>query len=438
MVVAARPASIQATPTFVYDTIHEEWPVVTFHHGDHAERYGATCVDCHGGDDCGRCHDAIGDHPALDFLSSCCGCHSQSNCGFCHKADAQPPFDHTITVGWSLEPYHDGVACAECHGSPDHFASPSGECRACHGELMSDGFDHRAMSRGRDCLDCHDDVSQASAGVHHEHEPFARGCAECHDPNVTETAPYLREPVPDLCFSCHEAVAQCFDGAAVVHGPASEKASCTTCHRPHGADAPRLLRRAPGELCLGCHDRSITTPSGRSLRNIASLLAACPDHHGPVRDSDCGACHQPHASANPRLLRASYPGGFYASFEPGGYDLCFDCHDRTLAEADAPGTTGFCDGTRNLHRLHVNQRKGRTCGCCHDVHAAAAPFHIREAVPFEKGGWALAIGYEQTTEGGRCAPGCHTPEAYRRERGQGRKVAKSADSQSRHPDRALP
>ena len=75
------------------------------------------------------------------------------------------------------------------------------------------------------------------------------------------------------------------------------------------------------------------------------------------------------------------------------------------------GITGFRNGDENIHFRHVNKvDKGRTCRACHEVHASKRPAHIREAVPFGSGGWLLDINFEQTEDGGSCAPGCHTVE----------------------------
>ena len=81
----------------------------------------------------------------------------------------------------------------------------------------------------------------------------------------------------------------------------------------------------------------------------------------------------------------------------------------------AKGTriTGFRDGDRNLHLIHVNDKaKGRTCRACHEVHASRRPFHMREKVPYGASGWQLKINFEQLPNGGSCAPACHWKETY--------------------------
>jgi hypothetical protein len=78
------------------------------------------------------------------------------------------------------------------------------------------------------------------------------------------------------------------------------------------------------------------------------------------------------------------------------------------------GLTRFRNGEVNLHWLHVNREKGRTCRACHEVHASKNPFHIRDAVPFGSKGWLIEIKFKQTTNGGSCSPGCHSDKTYDR------------------------
>ena len=79
---------------------------------------------------------------------------------------------------------------------------------------------------------------------------------------------------------------------------------------------------------------------------------------------------------------------------------------------------GFRDGDLNLHWVHVNREKGRTCRACHEVHASSNPFHIRDSVPFGRDKWELPINYEINDTGGSCAPGCHSAQIYSRESGR--------------------
>jgi predicted CXXCH cytochrome family protein len=368
-------AALRAEPTFVYRTVQGPGPLVTFHHGDHALGYGLGCVDCHRGDSCIRCHDGTAPRRRIEHGSSCLSCHVERSCTFCHDVAERPPFDHAGATGWSLEPYHRDVACSACHGPERSYGTPSSVCHACH-------VPRRA---GADGL----------AGI--------AGPPSAHASATLD------------CLACHDEVRQLLSHANVVHGATAGGAGCTSCHGGAGTLSPRVPPDHRMELCLGCHDEPIERETGRPLANIAALLSDHPSHHGPVRSGDCTACHDPHASRHARLLVDAYPAGFYATFERDRYELCFRCHgeDRVCAVSGV-GATGFREGDRNLHRVHVNRAKGRTCRACHEVHASSRPFHIREAVPFGESSWMLPINYEQTVDGGTCTPACHGGQSYRR------------------------
>ena len=152
------------------------------------------------------------------------------------------------------------------------------------------------------------------------------------------------------------------------------------------------------------------------ITDMAKLLKDNPVYHGPVKRADCSACHNPHASANFKLLSKVYPEEFYAPFDLKTYDLCFQCHIRDMVLVEkGPGLTRFEDGGRNLHFVHVNKEvKGRTCRACHEIHASNLPKHMRGSVPFGTGGWQLPINFKKAENGGSCAPGCHKAMEYDR------------------------
>jgi predicted CXXCH cytochrome family protein len=244
---------------------------------------------------------------------------------------------------------------------------------------------------------------------------MADGCTTCHDPHASDTRYQLHDAAPDLCFSCHDGIENLVGTAAVVHGPTLGGDSCVGCHDPHFTRLPYLQRTTQPALCLDCHNQPLETADGRVLVDMALLLDENPNHHGPIREGTCTACHQPHAAEHFRLLFMDYPQEFYAPFQVERYALCFSCHLSDLVQdRSGTGLTGFRDGDLNLHWLHVNQEKGRTCRACHEVHASKRPFHIREAVPFGASGWMLEINFAQSTNGGSCTPACHKARTYSR------------------------
>jgi predicted CXXCH cytochrome family protein len=137
--------------------------------------------------------------------------------------------------------------------------------------------------------------------------------------------------------------------------------------------------------------------------------------HEAIRKDGCAGCHQPHGSANFRLLKAAFPPKFYANFDLDEYALCYSCHEDLAATVKRTRTlTNFRDGNRNLHYLHVNKaRRGRTCRACHELHASPDPLHIRERVQY--GTWLMPIHFEKNETGGSCHPGCHAIKPYDRD-----------------------
>lgn len=401
-----------------------------------------------------ECHREIFDHKVMHgpALSDCQACHVQGNpddhkfyliskreelCVRCHNLVHTGPLHQPVKEGLCLE-------CHDPHGS-DHprmmVADPQRDlCTRCHQkDFASASFVHGPVAVGscivchkphssavpglltQDartlCLTCHAEIGEnASAAGMHKHGALEEGCTRCHDPHASNHRFQLREQAPGLCLSCHrEKFEQMVGGAKVVHGAVTAEGGCTGCHEPHASRLPALQKGTEPGVCLHCHDKILHTEDGATLANMKTLLAQNPQHHGPIREGVCTACHSPHAAEHFRLLVEDYPPQFYAPFQIDTFKLCFKCHIPDLVlKPSGQGLTQFRDGDRNLHYLHVNQVKGRTCRACHEVHASRRPAHVREAVPFGSEGWMLEINFQATAQGGSCAPGCHQPKKYDR------------------------
>ncbi|MHC4081712.1 MAG: cytochrome c3 family protein, partial [Planctomycetota bacterium] len=308
-------------------------------------------------------------------------------CYVCHDPIQESEFMHgPVALGTC-------TVCHDPHGAPNQFMlpEPGGElCFMCHSEMG---------------------VHVGSARVPHG-AIEERGCSACHDPHGGSFRYQLKADMPDLCLDCHEPIAEIIDTAVVAHEPVFSDKKCVNCHNPHGSDVPMILAATEMDLCLDCHDRPMDTPHG-PIVDMQSWIANNPQRHGPIRDSSCTGCHQPHGSENFRILRHEFPREFYRPFALETYDLCFQCHEETLVLDERTTTlTGFRNGDKNLHYLHVNQEKGRTCRACHEIHAGTKPKRIKDFVPF--GNWQYPVNFEMSEFGGRCAPGCHLPRGYDR------------------------
>ncbi len=358
-------------------------------------------------DFCLKCHERLekkGVVHAPVMSGDCTGCHNphQSNQAYFMR---KGPIAET---------------CAKCHPQEAmrkknvHAPVEDGDCLTCHKPHASEKPKLLSKSGNEVCFECHSDMEQNFTEAKHVHAPATDACVKCHNPHTTDTSPLLVKEQPDLCFDCHKNIKNHVDKSTVQHAALTVDNKCTNCHSPHESQIGKQLKDEPMKLCLTCHEHPINVAQSDKIGNIKELLSINKNVHGPIRDRDCSGCHDVHGSTNFRILKKYYPKEFYTSYSQVQYELCFGCHQQSLTQEMKTTTlTGFRDGDRNLHYLHVNKKtKGRTCRSCHETHASNNAKHIRDAVPF--GQWMLPIKYEPTPNGGSCTPGCHARKEYSR------------------------
>ncbi len=364
-------------------------------------------------------------------LESGQGCASTN----CHGGFAKKTFVHGPLVEGACDACHEqadetkhvfefaaqGAArCVDCHDetleSIKHLHGPvgAGDCTVCHDPHSSMHEKLLLKPAEQLCVACHTDRQEMIEDAEHVHEPAKAQCMACHKPHGGATAMMLTASVPELCLECHDDMADQLDDALVTHGVAVSGKACLSCHHAHESEIEKLLIVEPEKLCMSCHDKDIKLES-RTLPSMAVHLKDNLQHHGPVQEKDCMACHNPHASGFVSLVASAYPQKFYASYDEEAYELCFACHDlEAFEESETDEATQFRNGERNLHYLHVNKSgKGRSCRACHDVHATIQPHHIATSVPF--GQWRIPLNYQTFENGGSCQPGCHKSYRYDRE-----------------------
>ena len=414
---------------------------------------------------CDACH-KIDDVSKHTFLLSR---RPQEVCTFCHKVETgDAKFVHKpVSTGECLgchDPHGGTTAkfirggamkdlCAKCHkdvvGTKKMVHGPvaAGACEACHAPHAAK-YPKLLVAEGKTlCLSCHKEMGEQLAKSKSIHKPVAEGeCSQCHDPHASDFTMQTKAPPLQLCTSCHEhdKVKQAAQDAKYKHSAVTTAAACLNCHTSHGANLAKLMKAQPATLCLKCHDKpiEITTPVAstgpsstqtaattgragtqaattqpvvtRTVAGVAEILDPKLSKHGPVKEGNCGGCHNVHGSDVAKLLAKPFPDTFYTSFALDKYSLCFSCHDQRLVELQTTaGLTGFRNGERNLHFVHVNKAdKGRTCRACHDTHASAQPMHVRTGVPYGK--WELPLNFKKTDTGGSCLPGCHQQFGYDR------------------------
>jgi predicted CXXCH cytochrome family protein len=361
---------------------------------------------------CNKCHEPMqkkGTIHAPVAKGECTKCHDP------HQSDRQ----------FQLKKSSTSNLCFSCHPKNlttkkfTHGPAAEGECLSCHFPHMSEKPKLLSKATNDLCFQCHTDFQETFAAAKNIHKPARENCVQCHNPHSADAKYLLASNTPDQCYTCHATIQTSAAKSAVKHIALDGEKKCLACHSPHTADHIKQLTEEPMLLCLKCHDKSLAE-KGNKLSDMKILFDKNINWHGPIRERDCSGCHEVHGSQNFRLLTQTYPQEFYTSFANEKYELCFSCHQNTLTQDPSTMTlTGFRDGNRNLHYLHVNKKvKGRTCRACHETHASNHDRHIREAVPF--GQWMLPIKFEKELSGGKCSPGCHAPASYKRNKNETR------------------
>ena len=415
-----------ATPSCVTSGCHSQMGQARYVHGPVA---AGECTKCHTPKDEKTAYD--GEKHAFRLAREerdlCYMCHEQRMdsqkvvhgpvrfglCGACHDPHQSP-------YRYRLRKSPPSQLCYQCHDRDKtierevHGPVAEGQCVACHDPHTSP-YPYRLVKQGPElCYTCHTEKRAEFTPKRFGHVPARLDCSNCHDPHTSPNPYRVQRTVPELCFGCHPDKKTQVQTARTDHEAVKIQRKCLNCHDPHFTDFPKQLQDTPMVLCFRCHDREQKATDGKMLIDMKAFVGEHKDWHGPVRQQDCAACHDPHGTDNFRILRRPYPQEFYAPFAREQYGLCFGCHEPTLAlERTTTTLTGFRNGNESLHFRHVNQAKGRTCRACHETHASHRPKHIREGVPF--GGWEVKTNYVKYANGGKCAPGCHVPRGYNRQ-----------------------
>ena len=380
-------------------------------------------------DDCLTCHEQTGDHEfsAIDRAGHCLECHDDQKSGsVVHQAmDARGCQDCHDPHGGSdrsfIKTERMDELCFQCHDQAPflkkvvHGPMATGNCGMCHNTHSENNPSLLKSGKEMICIRCHTDKDY-SGGDFHQHTPLAEGCDGCHDSHSSDNPFQLITPVENLCETCHDDLSAKAGQAKFKHAIVTQGKKCANCHDAHGSLFASNLKTDPLSLCLDCHNKPIIGTDGKDY-NIYKIVSENPEKHGPIGDGNCTGCHDPHGSGSYKILISEFPEQFYTGFQEEKYNLCFECHDRTLVRDEKTSTlTNFRDGDVNLHYLHVNREKGRTCRACHEIHAGDLPNHVREEAPF--GEWDIPIGFVKSETGGTCAPGCHKAYSYNRQPGQ--------------------
>lgn len=339
---------------------------------------------------CATCHNAIGTKKIV---------HSPVKNGMC--TSCHNPHSSNEPKLLTISPQK---ICTQCHTDKQNYGyvhgpAATGDCTTCHHPHES-AYKALVLQEGAElCTVCHLDI-QEQMKRKNVHPALFGGCASCHNPHGSSFPKFLPAQGDKMCFQCHPKVGEKIEKSKVIHKPIKTEKACASCHAPHTSEGEKLLLTEGMDLCLTCH-KDI-------LKKEYKVL------HGPIKDGKCAPCHDPHGSQYDRLLLDTYSSELYISYSDNEYKLCFKCHNRDLLRyPDTSFATGFRDGDRNLHYLHVNRKeKGRNCKLCHNLHGGELPKLLADKVPFGK--WNLPLKFIKTETGGSCTPGCHKTFSYDR------------------------
>jgi predicted CXXCH cytochrome family protein len=261
--------------------------------------------DYTGVETCTQCHRVRVEQLAktVHARTEVAGTKSGTNCEACHgagkaHADAELEAERTSTKNPEAKKLIFGF-----HGGPQENAA---RCLACHQTSREHDLYGRSEHKlqGISCDQCHA-----------AHLVLAQGAGERIEPSLAQpqffAAPKLREeirwlnqsllrqPQPDLCFTCHRTIEGQF--ALPTHHRVPEGLmKCSDCHNPHGTRTRPLLRKTNWEACVSCH-----------VEKRGPFVF----EHPSVKVEGCVVCHTPHGSPNRNLLRRGE-----------GRFLCLSCH----------------------------------------------------------------------------------------------------------------
>ncbi len=268
---------------------------------------------------------------------TCKGCHEDLPAkGFYKNFEANPHWKTTLGTVRGTEAH----GCESCHGpGADHVNGGGDKTKI----FSFKGKNSKEISER--CLECHEYGEEHSNYARSMHKMNDVGCIDCHSIHKAKEAQFLlAKSQPELCFSCHLDIQPEFN-KPFRHRVNEGLVKCTDCHNQHGGFVTKQLRStaAQDQICFKCH---------------ADKAGPFVFEHHAVKPEGCVACHTPHGSSNPRLLKRSQINL-----------LCLECHTPTSLDITAPGTPSF----------HNQAQKYQACTLCHtQIHGSNTdPFFFK-------------------------------------------------------------
>lgn len=318
-------------------------------------RQTVLCLDCHK-DVAADVRERRGFHGRLENVGSaqCKACHSEH---LGREADivslSVAAFDHDRT-DFRLEGAHLSAPCESCHAAGKPHRSAPGACADCHRR-----DDRHGGQLGRQCADCHSQISWSGARFDHERTQFplrdahrVLNCDSCHLGG-------RYSPTPRECVACH-ATDDVHRGARGERcGECHTQVDWTTSRFDHAKETGFALLGAHRLLdCAGCHHRSDFKD------NLPRDCAGChraDDAHALRFGSDCATCH-----GNDSWRVAEYNHLAKHRFALQGRHARLACHDCHIAPVGAVKLGTDCASCHRAITPH-GQALSSACDSCHGV-----------------------------------------------------------------------
>jgi DmsE family decaheme c-type cytochrome len=265
----------------------------------------------------------------------CLDCHEDQATGL----DATP---HRLNMD-ALDGLDARVTCSDCHpGDASHYEDDPEE----YPRVNPADLTPAAMSEL--CSSCHMNSHQQNMAEGNVHPANGLNCSTCHSIHEQKAAHLLQADQTELCVGCHTDVAGHF-ARAYRHPVTDGIVACTDCHQTLDVTSRELSWSGSNTPCMSCH---------------AEFSGPFPFEHQAsidysTEEGGCQACHDPHGSNLPRLLKQPY--------EAPHYQLCSQCHS-------VPG--------HNNNSMHGTMWAGVSCSECHsDIHGSfVSPLFLSETL----------------------------------------------------------
>jgi len=259
---------------------------------------------------------------APEYVGSdtCQGCHEDLFAPF--KKTPHQRIETDKRRGW------EGRACESCHGPGSKHAESSSAADILNPAKLA------PVTADQGCLKCHRNQPTHVGRLNGGHARSQVACVACHSihKGPDKLLPRQAAAINSGCATCHTAEWAEFQRPH-RHKLPEGAMSCVDCHNPHGGFLPGSVRTVaanePG--CFRCH---------------ADKRGPFAFEHPSVRLQGCRACHEPHGSANPRML-TRHEQRF----------VCLECHANV-------GLTGNAGGLPPAFH-DLRSARYRNCTICH-------------------------------------------------------------------------